>query len=837
MCCPLLRHLSLDHHVITTSTDTSISDESKAVSLTFLSLSNCSTLSDSALDAILCMCSGVEHLNVAGCPLLTAAVLPSLSKCTSLTSIHFSDSSFSISSICQPFVFFQCIALRHLFLSNISPSMQQATARWFSSTVAPSSTLRSILTLDISSCTDLHDTTLLGVARLCPLLTDLDVSHCHRVTDFSIKAVAAACTALTRIDISQCALITDVSLISLANHCHELLILRVAFCRHITDISLIEASIGCPLLRDLDVDHCDLLSEEGLATFVGNNWGHLRRFSLRCVRNHLTETDDCALNEIGQQCSRLEALSISGRGFKLGGFIADMVANCLALRELRVVFVKELCDADVLRMVSSCRHLISFSLEHCSRITDVGATYVLRNCLLLRSLCVKGSAISVATLDALATGVCPSTKNLRFHLFGAFAMENTVPPSNRFLNAKRREELFSEMVAGCSALNSLTLADAIYNMNNATSNSSAHNSSSNINFDALINTASSTPRQVDPPSSHSALITTPAPSFSVASLGGLSPPAATLARPASAGSTHSKSVHRSKKTPASAVNILSPPQPAVALTLTTTVGNSSSSTAEPGASISAMIASAGAGTSSVPLLAQVIAATTSGGSIPNRMVPSTTTVAQSIPQSSHVAPPLGLPYVQTGNGSDPFGFQYIGGGFYPTYQQPNTQYPPPAFQMTSGFGLFNANQASSDSSNVFGGGNIVSVAGSGGESSELESQQRKNEFNRRVLDPSRFSHNSPPSFSSGISNSVAQLPRIDRLASNGTAEIVLRPDEFEQYQQFLRFQQYFAQQSRKLPPISQYHQSYEMAAMPQYEPFLCPPTFDAQNRVTSSAPP
>ncbi|XP_061774013.1 F-box/LRR-repeat protein 14-like isoform X3 [Nerophis ophidion] len=112
--------------------------------------------------------------------------------------------------------------------------------------------------LNLSACCKLTDSSVAQVVRY-PDLQHLSLSMLPEVTDASLWAVARHCRSLTSLDLSHCALISELGLAQALPHLCRLQHLCLAAC-NITDKSLFLLAQHCKRLKTLDVSKCSRVS-------------------------------------------------------------------------------------------------------------------------------------------------------------------------------------------------------------------------------------------------------------------------------------------------------------------------------------------------------------------------------------------------------------------------------------------------------------------------------------------------------------------------------------------------------------------------------------------------
>jgi hypothetical protein len=114
------------------------------------------------------------------------------------------------------------------------------------------------------SCTTITDVGLGEVARRSPKLTHVDVSNCSDIHDTGVCALGRNCHALVLADVGWTGA-RDVGVIEIARNCPNMQWLGLANCFDVTDRSVVMLAQKCPDLRYINLSFTDV-SAAGIAT-------------------------------------------------------------------------------------------------------------------------------------------------------------------------------------------------------------------------------------------------------------------------------------------------------------------------------------------------------------------------------------------------------------------------------------------------------------------------------------------------------------------------------------------------------------------------------------------
>lgn len=204
-------------------------DENMLTSLTELDLTDCTRLTDRALEGLSIRCENLVNLKLGGCSNLTDRAIDLLlkePKCGKERGKHLTKLSFAF-----------CTQMTDQGISKIC----QACAK--------------IDTLDLSGLVHLTDEVMKVLAEYCPHLQNLSLARCKRLTDKTLCTLADYLW-IEELDISHCNKITDEGLEVIALEFTGLKKLNIAWLQRVTDRTLSVLGRSCKVLASLDISEC-----------------------------------------------------------------------------------------------------------------------------------------------------------------------------------------------------------------------------------------------------------------------------------------------------------------------------------------------------------------------------------------------------------------------------------------------------------------------------------------------------------------------------------------------------------------------------------------------------
>ncbi|KAL2500266.1 F-box/LRR-repeat protein 3 [Forsythia ovata] len=248
----LLQSIKLDGCQVTCSGLKAIGNW--CASLTELSLSKCSGVTDEGLSSLVTKRVDLKKVDVTCCRTITCASVAHITNsCTSLTSLRM-ESCTTVSAEAFVLIGQRCQFLEELDLTenNIDDEGLKSISR-----------CSRLASLKLGICPNITDKGLIHIGICCSKLKELDLYRSAGITDSSILAIARGCTVIETINIAYCKNITDRSLVSLSK-CSKLNTLESRGCPLITSFGLSAVAMGCKQLTKLDIKNCQNIDDAGM---------------------------------------------------------------------------------------------------------------------------------------------------------------------------------------------------------------------------------------------------------------------------------------------------------------------------------------------------------------------------------------------------------------------------------------------------------------------------------------------------------------------------------------------------------------------------------------------
>ncbi|CAA0836241.1 F-box/LRR-repeat protein 3 [Striga hermonthica] len=231
------------------------------VSLTELSLSKCTSVTDEGLSSIVAKHKDMKRLDITCCRKITnRSVARIADSCTSLVSLRME----SCTSV--PAEAFALIGQSCHFLEELDVTDNEIDNDGLKSI----SMCTRLTSLKLGICLNITDEGLIHIGQRCSQLREIDLYRSAGITDSSISAIACGCPGLEMINIAYCDFISDSALMSLAK-CSKLNTLETRGCALITSSGLAAVAAGCKQLSKLDIKKCGNIDDAGIM--------HLANFS------------------------------------------------------------------------------------------------------------------------------------------------------------------------------------------------------------------------------------------------------------------------------------------------------------------------------------------------------------------------------------------------------------------------------------------------------------------------------------------------------------------------------------------------------------------------------
>ncbi|GJJ75173.1 F-box and leucine-rich repeat protein GRR1 [Entomortierella parvispora] len=273
-----------------------------------LYLGSCPQITDDALVKIAARCTQLKRIKLSQCTLLTDISILALTKhCPQLMEVDLTNCNL-ITDTAVKSLFGPALApqIRDINLTQVSAHL---TDMAFEMILPSTHQFEGLRILNLTSCVNLTDDTLLRILPATPRLRNLALTKCDKITDRGASAIKAIGKYLHYLHLGHCAKITDRLIEILANHCPRIRYLDLACCSKITDAALFELA-QLPKLRRLGLVKCSNITDHGL---YGLLFSQILRQTLERVHlSYCVHLSEVAVASLVIQCSKLTHLSLTG---------------------------------------------------------------------------------------------------------------------------------------------------------------------------------------------------------------------------------------------------------------------------------------------------------------------------------------------------------------------------------------------------------------------------------------------------------------------------------------------------------------------------------------------
>ncbi|KAI3441434.1 uncharacterized protein J3R85_002345 [Psidium guajava] len=313
----MLESMKLDGCLATTSGLKAIGN--CCLSLTELSLSKCSGVTDDGLSFFVTKHKQLRKLDITCCREITDVSIAHItSSCPALTSLRM-ESCTLVPKEAFVLIGQRCHALEELDLTDNEVDNEGLKY------IARCSKL-SILKLGI--CLNISDEGLSHIGKSCSKLVELDLYRSAGISGLGILEVARGCPSLQMINVSYCNDITDTSLMSLSK-CKRLNTLEIRGCPLITSLGLAAIAVRCRQLNKLDIKKCCNIDDAGMIPLA-----HFSQ-NLRQINLSYTSVTDVGLLSLAS-ISCLQSITILHlNGLTPSGLAAALLA-CGGLTKVKL---------------------------------------------------------------------------------------------------------------------------------------------------------------------------------------------------------------------------------------------------------------------------------------------------------------------------------------------------------------------------------------------------------------------------------------------------------------------------------------------------------------------
>lgn len=408
--CKLLTKVSLRHcKRLTDYGVAAFPDASPKPALTFLDISRCTKVTDVGLLALFTKALKLQELIASGLPMLEGVNLQGLSRTTgnSLQSLDLSSNA-------------------HMHSMTIAHLVRvYANAR--------------LTDLNLSSCAQVIDETLVALGRFCPNLLTLRLASCPLVSDVGVQRLVEFVPTLTNEEVTADFMEDE----SATLRCVKLHTLELTGCFQLTDVAFLALGRKCADLRVLLIDGVRRLSAVGLR-FIAERCVHLRTLCWGgiLVRSGKTAAEgvcagffsiphlDRAALSVLSHASALEKLHIGNTkcdadalclllarigprhltDLDVTSIATDVIchvigASCVHLRTLRLSRSRYFSETSFLSVARGCKELRVLDLESCEQIRDQSVATLSEHCTHLEKLVLANDwQVTDKSIELLAMG-------------------------------------------------------------------------------------------------------------------------------------------------------------------------------------------------------------------------------------------------------------------------------------------------------------------------------------------------------------------------------------------------------------------------------------------------
>lgn len=389
--CKLLTKVSLRHcKRLTDYGVAAFPDASPKPALTFLDISLCTKVTDVGLLALFTKAFKLQELLASGLPMLEGVNLQGLSRTTgnSLQSLDLSSNARMHS-----------MAIAHLV-------RVYANAK--------------LVDLNLSSCAQVTDETLVALGRFCPNLLTLRLASCPLVSDAGVQrlvefvppvaseddtadfmeneSATLRCVKLQTLELTGCFQLTDAAFLALGHKCADLRVLLIDGVRRLSALGLRAIAERCKQLRTLCWGGILVRSSKTSANGVCAGFfsiPHLDRAALSALSHasaleklHIgnTKCDTEALCLLLARLGPRNMTDLDVTSIATDAICHAIGASCVHLRTLRLSRSRYFSETSFLSVARGCRELRVLDLESCEQIRDQSIAVLSECCAHLEKL-------------------------------------------------------------------------------------------------------------------------------------------------------------------------------------------------------------------------------------------------------------------------------------------------------------------------------------------------------------------------------------------------------------------------------------------------------------------
>ena len=176
--------------------------------------------------------------------------------------------------------------------------------------------IKSLSTLDLSGCEQLHDKAVEKIIDGAPGLHRLVLNKCRKITDRAVFAIAKLGENLRCIHLGHCRRITDDAVKKLVKYCSRIQCIDLASCKALTDTS-VTLLAGLSELRSISLVRCNDITDRSILALAKTRSGRLPKLQTvslleRVFLSYCTRLKLQGIHVLLKQCPALTHLSLTG---------------------------------------------------------------------------------------------------------------------------------------------------------------------------------------------------------------------------------------------------------------------------------------------------------------------------------------------------------------------------------------------------------------------------------------------------------------------------------------------------------------------------------------------
>lgn len=302
--------------------------QSSLQNLICLDLSDCTNVTDIALDYILKSCPSLQIINLSSCEEITdAGLIRLVNSC-----IHLIDLNLT-----------RCKKLTDLSICTIAQKLPK------------------IQNLKLCNCIQITDQSIIELTKYCRFINELDISFCDFISGDSIKQIPVGFPNLKVLKMEELSKVDDNSLLSLSG-CSNLNALFIGYC-NISDSVLFSIADSCSEIHTLDISRCTLLTLDGIQKAISC------LFKLRSI--YLCRSN---LSKHAFRHNMLEFIDFSWCSKLEDSAIMDICNFCPRIQNLELAWCSNLTDSSLDSIARLCSQLYRINLRGCSKFTSAAVS-------------------------------------------------------------------------------------------------------------------------------------------------------------------------------------------------------------------------------------------------------------------------------------------------------------------------------------------------------------------------------------------------------------------------------------------------------------------------------